>query len=68
LRKKKKIYVEVAGDVKEIIDDKGNKILVKRILSINQDGSIIAEDLTGKIITITINVKKKEPGFYAVPV
>jgi len=66
LRKKKKIYVEVAGDVKEIIDDKGNKILVKRILSINQDGSIIAEDIAGKIITI--NTKKKEPGFYAVPV
>jgi hypothetical protein len=64
LRKKKKIYVEVAGDVKEIIDDKGNKILVKRILAINQDGSIIAEDLTGKIITI--NTKKKD--FYAVPV
>ena len=66
MRKKKKIYVEVAGDVKEIIDDKGNKILVKRILSINQDGSIIAEDLTGKIMTI--NTKKKETGFYAIPV
>ena len=58
-RRRKKIVL--VDEVKEITDAEGRRHLIKKILSVDAEGNIIAEDSLGRIVSIRVKKPAQPP-------